>query len=267
MDADIAPLATSLTVTGENVARFLDEFTPGMAVLIDDEQMEFTTFDETTGVATLKRGVADTIPASHAAGATIWLIDDELGSDGQEYQAGETLYGKALTRTSTQVLPVEAATQVSIEVGQRVFRPYPPGDVRIEGFSIFEMPVSVFEEPVLTWTHRDRKLQADVLVGHGEGSIGPEPGTTYGVRVYAADGVTLLRDNDLGNVTTWTYTSALQVEDGSPDTAWIELESRRDGVSSFFPYRFNVILSDKVRRTEADDFRITEDGDVRLVED
>lgn len=240
---DIEPLETSLPVAEENVAQFNEEFVPGMAVLIDDEQLEFTSFDPVTLLATVKRGVADTIPAAHASGVTIWLIDDEIGADGDEYQAGETVYGKALTRTSTGLQTEGSADEVSIEVNQRVFSPYPPGDVQVDGESIYLIDDSVRLEPVITWVHRDRILQADVLVGHGEGSVGPEPGTSYTIRVYGPSGTTLLRTEDVGALTTWTYTSAMASADGAPDRVWIELESVRDDVPSYFRYRFKVVLA------------------------
>lgn len=240
--ADIGPLDTELEVEEDNIAQFVQEFVAGMAVLIDDEQLEFVAFDDVTRLATVKRGVADTIPAAHESGTTIWLIDDELGADGDEYQDGETVYGKALTRTSTDVLDQSAATEVSIEVNQRVFRPYPPGDVQVDAESIYLIGNAEHAEPVLTWTHRDRKLQADMLVAHEDGSVGPEPGTTYNIRVYGPDGTTLLRETDVGLVDTWTYDATMQGEDGNPVRVWIELESVRDELASHFLYRFKVVL-------------------------
>lgn len=243
LSADIGPLDTSFTVATDNVERFVAEYLPGMVIMIDDEQLELTTFDDDTRLATVKRGVADTIPASHGAGTTIWLIDDEIGIDGQEYQDGETVFGKALTRTSTAVLAEADALEVSVVVSQRLFRPYPPGNVRVDGVSIYEI-AGIYAEPVLTWTHRNRITQADVPVGHGEGSVSPEDGTTYNIRIYAADGTTLLREDDVGLVDTWTYTSTLQSEDGLPSSVWIELESVRDTIASQFLYRFEVVLAD-----------------------
>lgn len=238
----IAPLDTELEVADENINDFMSEYRDGMAVLIDDEQLEFVSFDEETRLATIKRGVADTIPAEHDADSTIWLIDDEIGADGNEYQDGETVYGKALTRTSTGVLDISAAELLSIEANQRVFRPYPPGNVQVDGQSVYLLS-GEHAEPVLTWAHRDRKLQADVLVGHAESSVGPEPGTTYNVRIFALDGETLLREQDVGNVDTWTYDGTMQTEDGSPSQVWMEIESMRDGVASQFHYRFRVAIS------------------------
>lgn len=239
--ADIEPLDTTLEVTEDNLTPFLAEFTVGMVVLIDDEQMQFTAFDEVTRLATLKRGVADTIPAAHVADTTIWLVDDEIGSDKVEYQDGETVYAKALTRTSTEVLPEVSADELSLEMNQRVFRPYPPGDVQVDGTSVYLLS-SYQSEPVLTWTHRDRLSQADVAIGHEEGSVGPEAGVTYNIRVYDEDEVTLLRETDVGLVDTWTYDATMQAADGDPLEVWFELESMRDGIASQYLYRFKVVL-------------------------
>lgn len=239
--ADIGPLDTEIEVADQNIDAFMVEFTPGMVVLIDDEQLEFTTFDDATRLATVKRGVADTIPAAHLADATIWLIDDELGSDGQEYEDGEIVYGKALTRTSVDVLDESAATELSLEVNQRLFRPYPPGNVQVGGFTIYDI-IGEQPEPVLTWTHRNRLTQGDVPVGHTEGSVVPEAGVTYNIRVYAEDGTTLLRETDVGAVDTWTYDATMQGADGNPEKVWIELESVRDGLASQFLYRFRVVI-------------------------
>lgn len=267
--ADIGPLDTTLEVEDENIEAFLDEFDPGMVVLIDDEQIVFVAFDEISRLATLRRAVADTIPATHSAGATIWLVDEGIGTDTREYQEGETVYGKALTRTSADLLDESAATELSVEARQRVFRPYPPGNVQVDGVTVYALEGSVFAAPVLTWAHRDRIVQADVPVGHEEGSVGPEPGVTYNLRVFAADGVTLLREEDAGAVDTWTYDAAKQTADGDPESVWVELESVREELASYFNYRFNVaiVLLGDLRLTEDGSTRITESNDFRILED
>lgn len=241
LGANIAALDTSITVDDANISAFIAEFTPGMVVMIDEEQIEFTTFDAGTFTATVKRGVADTIPAAHTAATTIWLIDDELGTDNQEYVDGESVYGKVLTRTSTDVLDPSLATEVTLVVNQRLFRSYPPGNVMVDGQTIYGLS-GEHSEPVLTWAHRNRLTQGDVPVGHTEASVTSEAGVTYTIRVYAEDGVTLLRTEDVGAVDTWTYDSAMQAADGTPIQVWMELESVRDGLISTFHYRFEVVL-------------------------
>ena len=134
---------------------------------------------------------------------------------------------------------------MSIEADQRVFRPYPPGNVQVNNTSIYLINDEefAFSQPVISWAHRDRKIQADVLVGHFEGSIGPEPGTTYTIRVLAEDGATLLREVSGIEDATWTYTTEMQADDLPPATAWFELYSVRDGVTSRGSYRFHLVLS------------------------
>ncbi len=95
----------------------------------------------------------------------------------------------------------------------------------------------------LTWAHRNRLTQADFPVGYTEASVTPEDGTTYNVRVFADDGTTLLREQDLGLVDNWTYDGTAQTEDGDPLAVWIELETKRNGLASHFLHRFKVVLN------------------------
>lgn len=243
LSADAEPLDETISFGPDNRNGFYMEFQVGMVILVDDEQMAVTATNSDTGTLTVKRGVADTIPMPHTSGATIWLVDDEMVSDGVEYQEGETVFGKALTRTTTDLLEEELGVEQSVTVAQRVFRPYPPGNVKEGGVTVYNDIRGFSPEPVLTWAHRDRLIQGDATVGHGEASVGPEAGTTYTVRVYSEDGDTLLSTHDGIDAATWTYDNTMQTADGNPDAVWMELESERDGVSSFFHYRFFVVIT------------------------
>lgn len=240
--ADAGPLDTVLSVLEDNAALFAVEFDVGDVALIGDEQVAVTGFSTDDMTITVERGVADTIPQAHLAGDTVWAVDDEMVSDGIEYQDGEIVYAKVLTRTTTDLLEPDLAEEDSIEVNQRVFRPYPPGNVKEGGVSIY-LYRPIAPEPVLTWAHRDRIVQADQTIGHGEGSVGPEAGTTYTVRVYADDGTTLLSTHEGIDSDTWTYDTALQTADGLPNSVWMELESSRNDFASYFHYRFFVVIS------------------------
>jgi hypothetical protein len=183
--------------------------------------------------------VADTIPAAHLLNDMIWLIDDEIVSDGTQYAEGETVYGKALTTTAQDALTLAEGIEKSVVTEQRVNRPYPPGNVRVDGQSIYAMSGEHLAF-VLTWAHRDRLLQMDQVVDHTEGSVGPEPGTTYNIRVYAEDGTTELFNDNVGNVDTWDSSVDIVTMD---TMVWVELESERDGLTSFQMYRFPVVLN------------------------
>lgn len=264
--ADITPLQTTFDLDVSAPGNFFDEFTAPMVIMIDDEQMALLSLDPITGEATVKRGVADTIPASHLAATTVWLTDDEMVSDRREYGEGETVNAKVLTRTSSEVLPLDEATELEIEIAQRVWRPYPPGDVRIDGESIYEMTGIEYPEPELTFTGRDRLSQMDSMIGHGEATIGPEPGTTYRVRVYDYDGTTLLGTHD-GITSPWVYDAGLQSADGAFALVWMELVSVRDALESFYPYKFMVPLAGDLRITSDGSIRSTDTGDLRMIEE
>lgn len=237
--ADLLPLDTTGTLNLTGATEFLAEFVDGMVVLIDNEQIAVGALDVGTGAMTgLKRGMADTIPDDHLAAAIVWLEDDDLVGDGREYVSGETVNAKVLPRTSTDVLDDSDAAELTIVVNQRLFRPYPPGDVQIDGVSIYT-PVGEHPEPVLTLAHRDRLIQADTEVGHTEASIGPEAGVTYILRVYSSDEVTLYRTEPFSG-DTFTYDASMVTADGNPTIVVMELVSVRGGIESFYAYRFPV---------------------------
>lgn len=236
--AAITPLQTTFTVTG---AAYFGVDNIDEAVMIDDEIVQLIDFDPVTSICTVARGTADTIPAAHSMGARLWTIDDDFVPDGRLYVEGEIVEAKVLSRTSSDVLTEgEAATLEATLVG-RQDRPYPPGNFEIDGQSAFAM-TGQHPEPVLTWTHRDRVLQADQLVPHEDGSIGPEAGTTYNVRVIDPSDDSVIRSTTAIAGVTWTYDSTMIAADTPPHVVLIELESERDGKTSWQKYSVLVTI-------------------------
>ncbi|MGH8083181.1 MAG: hypothetical protein ACREP7_21560, partial [Lysobacter sp.] len=82
--------------------------------------------------------------------------------------------------TSSAKLDPASALVDAIKLAQRQARPYPLGDLKLNGLC---SPASIDGDLMVAWAHRDRKLQADQLVDHGQGSIGPEAGATYVLRL------------------------------------------------------------------------------------
>lgn len=217
--------------------------TVGDALYIGDELVRLDAYDEGTGIATITRGVGDTIPQPHSADDILWTVDDDLTNDGRVYAEGETVYAKVLTRISSDVLDLADATEESIVLAGRQGRPYPPGDVQVDGQSIYAVNGD-HAEPVFTWTSRNRITQADQLIGHFDPSVAPEANTTYNIRVYAVgDLVTPIRETTGITDLTWTYDATMQAADGSPASVVVELESERDGIVSWQKYQFTVLIS------------------------
>lgn len=177
----IAPTDTLVQLAG---AQGLDTVEIGRAALLGAEVVRVDAVDAVAAQLTLARGCSDTVPTSHAAGTALLVYEDHGAVDATEYLAGTTVLAKLLPRTGAGVLAEAAAPAGALTIGGRAQRPYPPGDLRVAGL---RYPTSVAVPPVLTWSHRDRLLQADQLVDTLAGSIGPEPGTSYRAVISNAD--------------------------------------------------------------------------------
>lgn len=222
-------------------AGFDPEEVVGQALLIGNEIVGVVDYNTVNDEFTVARGAADTLPQTHLAGSRAWTIDDDMAGDGVLYQAGDSVNTKVLSKTSSDIMSLDEAALNTVDLNGRQARPYPPADLKVDGEPIFTASGQERDEPVFTWAHRDRVLQADSLLDHGEASVGPEIGTTYTFRVYD------LEDNLLGTHDgiagdTWTYDSAAQMADAATPIVRIELESFRDGLSSYQKYSFTIIL-------------------------
>ncbi|HZF96962.1 MAG TPA: vWA domain-containing protein, partial [Pseudoxanthomonas sp.] len=169
--------ATNFTLASR---KSLDRVTVGSAVLWDNEICRVDALDNAAGTIVLGRGCADTVPTPHAAGSRLWFYDAAVAASVTEYTAAETISVKLLTNTGSKQLAESAATAMSVDFDQRLFRPYPPHQLKVNNSSA---PVEVSGAFNVTWVHRDRVLQADQLVDTTMASIGPEPGTSYDLEV------------------------------------------------------------------------------------
>lgn len=226
----------------------------GDAVMIDSEIMRVTAATLTT--LSLGRGCGDTVPAFHPANSTIWFFDhdsDTVGTDEREYVQGETIGVKVLMRTSGASMEPKNAPANTLTFTGRFARPYPPGKLLVDGVG-FGPTVALSKDKlstVLTWVHRDRVLQMDALVDHQADSVGPEPGTTYRLKVYA--GAVLKRTVDVSG-TTVAYTLGQAISDlgiaaeGSA-SGTLRLYSVRDGLESFQGYLINFTATSAAMAT------------------
>lgn len=225
-------------VTLEN-AKNLDQAANGTYAWIDDEAV---LIEDIVGLdVTIKRGVMDTVPRDHDAGAAMIFGDEFLSSGQTEFVDAESVDVKILPMSGTGSLPLSAAPADEVTFDQRALRPYPPGNVQINGESY---PATVDILVGVSWSHRDRLLQADQLIDQSVGDIGPEPGTTYTMRGYKI-GIPAPLHTESGIVgTTASWNPA---ETG---TFKIQLESERDGLTSWqyheHQFEFTASLADDV---------------------
>lgn len=215
-------LDTAFTLSG---GQDLSEVAVGAWALWEDEIVRIDAIDATAGTVTVGRGCADTVPARHPADSHIYFCGEWSGTDGREYVMGETVRAKLLTRTSTSVQALAGASELTAAMAQRHHRPYPPGNVRINGQSY---PSESQNAISIRWSHRDRLLQADQLIDTTMGDIGPEPGVTYGVVI--RDSI----DSIVHSVSGLSGTEYTVPNDAVPDTQYciVELFSERAALRS-----------------------------------
>jgi hypothetical protein len=249
---------------------------PALIVSVTDpevqEYVELTAIDLETGAITIARGCIDTIPHRFTAGDKVWFETNMPATDFVDRSTGEIVNVKLLSRTTAEKLNPAFAPVDTVEIGGRQGRPYPPGNFDINGVD-FEESQTIDGDIIFTWAHRDRITQGNFLVNHTAGSTGPEPSTTYNVRVY--DDVTLLRTVTGITGITWTYTTLMAAEDGSLPEYRFEIESERDGLISWQKYDFIVRVFEEIGFDEGFDHnfngspatRVTSDGNVRITSD
>lgn len=255
LQAAIGPVEIAAVIVG---GVSLSDVQLGTAALVDDEIVRVDAINPATGTVTLGRGCADTVPAPHAAGARIYFYDGFGGQEETEYTDGVALQVKLLTRTGAGVLDEAGAPADALTFARRQARPYPPGQLRVNGQAY---PAEAVSPVNLAWAHRDRLTQADQLIDAEVTSIGPEAGTTYTARLLRADTLA-----DLASATGVSGTTAALASSYSGEVI-AEVRSARGGLESGQRATAVFVLNPPaIRATEAGDIRITEAGDTRITE-
>lgn len=230
LSAELTQTATSATISAGDD---LDLVTAPTWAQVDSEIIRIDSINVTTGAITIGRGVMDTVAARHAAGARVFFLGDFIVSDAVERVQGESLSIKLLPSTGRGELVESAAPADLVTMAGRQVRPYPPGRLRINGQPY---PAAIVDEPItVSWAHRSRLQQN--LEGDESGSIGPEPGTTYSLRVLSEAGAVVKSIDGLGGTTSW---AAGAVPSGN---YVIEAWSRRDGVGSLQRHQHPIVVS------------------------
>lgn len=235
LNAAIGELDYSLPFTGNFD---LDLVTIGSLGVIDNEWITVTA--KNSGFIEVTRGVLDTIPVAHSAGAILYLYGDNyiLDEDTDRF-AAETVTYKFQPRTGSDELLLSSATARSYTLVGRQQKPYPPGNVRINSQYF---PASAVDYATVTWAHRDRTLQTVTPVGWTTSDIGPETGVTYTITFYVGATTTVV--NQAVGLTTTTYTGN-DANLGENSDLRVEIKSVKGTVSSLqtFSHRFIRILN------------------------
>ena len=207
---ETAELAQQITQTDtaflvKNVGG-IDMVGTGTQITLNSEIMIYQSYDEETGILTVKRGALDTIPHNHLADSVLYFADDSISVDPTEYVASEIVGVKALSTTPSGILSLDDVNPQQVEIVARAIRPYPPANVKIDdAYYPLEYAGSNI---VLTWVNRNRLQQTGgEIIGWFESGVTPEADVTYQLEVceVADDGIesTLLNIN-VGSLNTYT---------------------------------------------------------------
>lgn len=243
---DLSPLAvldgdigyTDTTWTIEDDAEALEAVRVGTFAIVGDEIIRIDSYTDTT--LTVGRGCLDTVPVEHPSGAKIYFCDEFSGSDQVEYTSGETVKTKVLPITGKGMLAEGSASYESVTIARRAYRPYPPGNFKVNGTAYPETIGEV--DTVVSWSHRDRTLQTASIIDTTASDVGPEAGTTYEIKFYDEDDNLIKTDTTASN--TYTYTLANEIADSglgrASSSLRIVLKSIRDSEDSWTQHDFTT---------------------------
>jgi hypothetical protein len=218
--------------------------------------------DAVTNETIIYRGRFDTTPQEHAAGTRVWFLDGDAPDwprDPTQWADGDAVNVKLQPITGGGVLALASASAMTGTLDSRQVRPYPPGNVEINGDG---HPTILAGALAVTWAHRDRLVQGYSHIDQYDPTdYGPEAGTTYNAYAYDDADDTLL-DSDTGiSGATWTPTITTSC------TARIEIESVRDGYVSWQrQVRAFLYFTTSGLLTEAGDYLLAEAGDYLITE-
>lgn len=197
--------------------------------LIDGEIVAWQTVSGTGAtrtIANVLRGVLDTVPAAHSAGAKVWFLGSvplSFVDPSGGYAADGTVTAKLLPYNAAgTTLAIGSAAQLSKTTANRAAKPYPPGNVKIAGVA-WPASFAAGADRTVTWSTRSRTVQrvnGDVVpqdAGDYAGAV--EGDFTIEVRVNSV----LQRTVTALTGGTWTWTAAMQTTDGATSGANVSI--------------------------------------------
>jgi len=220
----------------------IDMVSTGTQITVNNEIMVYQSYDEETGLLTVKRGALDTIPQNHLAGSVLYFADDFVTVDPTEYVTGEIVNVKTLTTTPSGILNLDDVDAQQVEIKARAIRPYPPANVKINGEYF---PDEIETDLIVTWVDRNRLQQTGgEIIGWFDGGVTIESGVTYQLILVERDENEVeLRTQSLSLGALNAFTFATSSMDANTRTIEITLKSLRDGYESYSAFNHIVELS------------------------
>ena len=184
-------------------------------------------------------GGFDSVPASHAAGSTIWFFSYGKGLTG-EHAAATSLRLKLISNALGSDLDIDDADAISHTTTTRALKPLPVRGVLLSGDYALE-EIGASDDVEVEWAETNR-LSEGTVVTQTDPGVEAEDGTTYTVRWYTTEGATKLLRTESGIAQasgSQTATMTTAEEAASPNylgyltiKGKIEIDAVRDGHTS-----------------------------------
>lgn len=237
LTANISETATTLTLS--NMTSRCEFVKNNTYAFIGGECVRINSLDVETGVVTLGRGCLDTVCAKHNEGDMLWFSESGRTRERTLRTVGARMACKQLPRSGGGMLALDAAPQDTYTTKARHWKPYAPGNFKVNGASY---PEIITGPLVLSWAHRDRTQQVvKPIIDHTAGNIGPELGVTYRVDIYRANGSTLIKSIAAITGSSWSWATENSDTNGVPDSIQrIKVTAVRAGVDSWQSHDITV---------------------------
>ena len=200
----------------------------------------FTIAGNTITFNNVWRAVFDTTPKKHFAGDKWYFAwyGESLPED--TFTDGQATKSKITPRNGRGVLSLADATAINYTIVSRALMPMPPAGLLING-DYDQVIYTGTPDWVLAWEERNRLTQTEV-VSQLSGTVAPEAGVTYEVRIYDWDGITetLIKTVTALGTAGYTYLHSDEIVDngrGVRSPALIfKVRSVRAGINNYQDY-------------------------------
>jgi hypothetical protein len=148
-----------------------------------------------------------------------------------------TVHAKILPENNSGAMPIGSAPALTLTTRSRYLRPYPPGNLCMQGAAYGTRYSRTRDDLVITWKSRNRLTQvaAAEFTLQDAGDVTGETGQTFTVKVYVGG---TLKHTTTGITTpeSYTYTGLQRFLDSSDGTLPVQIKifSNANSLDSFF---------------------------------
>ncbi|HGY9638049.1 TPA: phage tail protein [Pseudomonas putida] len=204
------PSAELSTLTADEVRHGL-----GLMLIVSSAGKEWISYQTavagnstTATLGLVNRGLFNTKPLAHPAGARAWAVSEGYSVTDWQYARGESVSLRMLPRTQTGVLDVDDAVVRSYSVAGTNVAPWAPGRVRVNGVEGGQ----ISGVATVTWRKREGAVPAVMFYGDDVDQAS-DTDTTYQVVVRSGGTVVKTVSGITGN--SWVFNDELSLAGGA----------------------------------------------------